>query len=577
MQILQKNQSQNQLPAFLAKQKSEEDNIKIENRQQNGIFFTHNLNTIDEIIAIIDFSTIETKKILEPACGYGILIIRILEKIYEQNNDKDFITDFISNNIIFNDIAIEMIEKTKENIKKIFFNWFQEEYKGDFQGFVSDFTLKNTNQNEDLFAIKNTIILEKFYNQIDYIVGNPPYVSLYGRRDKKQNEQQRIDYLKNYAQFPDTLKNGKINLVMLFLEHSLHFLKENAKVSFIIDISFFETAYQYTRKFLLEKAHIQKLITNIQDFEVASGQIIIQYAKNDLDIKKNTLILDKCTQKSHTINQKIWLNPKDEYKFRLNFDEQTKKIIHQIKSKNDKTILQTYPNKNLRTCTMLLDMEDIFTKKNKNEFSANSSIFPYYQGSKSLSKKYDTLKFEKFFGYDKNLQDKINEELKTELTLKGIKNKKRIGLGEVIIYENPKIFIRQSAKEIIASIDYNQSAANNSLYVFSLRNNTENVLFILKYICVWLNSDLITFFAQKQNIIRFAKGKQPQIKIADLGTIPLPNDCVLQEKLVFWYNQMMDFQQNKEICITKINELVYQHYNLKEIDIIFIEKSIKEF
>ncbi|TAE67727.1 MAG: hypothetical protein EAZ85_14805 [Bacteroidetes bacterium] len=577
MQILQKNQSQNQLSAFLAKQKTEENNLQIENRQQNGIFFTHNHNTIDEILAIIDFSTIENKKILEPACGYGIFIIRILEKVYEQNNNKDFIINFISNNIIFNDIAIEMIEKTKENIKKIFFNWFQEEYKDVFQGFVSDFTLKNTSQNEDLFAIKNTIILEKFYNQIDYIVGNPPYISLYGRRDKKQNEQQRIDYLKNYAQFPNTVKNGKINLVMLFLEHSLCFLKENAKVSFIIDISFFETAYQYTRKFLLEKAHIQKLITNIQDFEVTSGQIIIQYAKNNLDSEKNTLILDKSTQKSHTINQKIWQNPNDEYKFRLNFDEETKKIIHQIKSKNDKTILQTYPNKNLRTCAMLLDMEDKFTKKNKNDFSENILIFPYYQGSKALSKKYDTLKFEKFFGYDKNLQDNINDELKTELALKGIKNKKRIGLGEAIIYENPKIFIRQSAKEIIASIDYDKSSANNSLYIFSLRDNSENSIFTLKYICAWLNSNLMTFFAQKQNIIRFAKGKQPQIKIADLGTIPLPNDKKLQEKLVFFCSQIIDLQIDKEVYKQKINELVYQYYNIEENDIIFIEKSIKEF
>ena len=73
-----------------------------------------------------------------------------------------------------------------------------------------------------------------------------------------------------------------------------------------------------------------------------------------------------------------------------------------------------------------------------------------------------------FFYYNKPLQDSINDELKIELTKQGVKNKKRLGLGETIIYDNPKLFIRQSAKEIIATIDLGKSSANNSLYVFLL-------------------------------------------------------------------------------------------------------------
>ena len=34
--------------------------------------------------------------------------------------------------------------------------------------------------------------------------------------------------------------------------------------------------------------------------------------------------------------------------------------------------------------------------------------------------------------------------------LEGIKNKKRLGFGEEAIYQNPKVYIRQSAKELIA-------------------------------------------------------------------------------------------------------------------------------
>lgn len=571
------------LSDLLVNQQKNEQHFDTKIKKQNGVFFTNNFDTIDEILSIIDFTNITTKKILEPACGQGIFITKLLDKIYQINQNQDFINDFIANALIFNDIDAEMVKITKENIQKLYFSWFGNIYEGNFQAYISDFTLRNKSNETALFATQNNIILEKFYNKIDYIVGNPPYISLYGRRDKKQNEQQRIDYLQNYNQFPAHLKNGKINLVMLFLEHSLDFLKENTQLSFIIDISFFETAYQHTRKFLLENTFIEKIITNIADFEVASGQIILQISKktkqkNQSNLDNNfTIILDKKTEKAYQIDQKIWQNPNDEYKFRLNTCEISNEIIEKIKSKKDKTILQIYPNKNLRTCAMLLDMEDKFTQKSTQDFTKNDLLFPYYQGSKSLAEKYGTLKFEKIFHYNKNLQDKINDNLKIELEKKGIKNKKRIGLGEKIIYQNPKVFIRQSAKELIASLDYQKSSANNSLYIFSLRDNSENSTFTLKYICAWLNSDLMTFFAQKQNIIRFSKGKQPQIKIADLGTIPLPDDKTLQEKIVFFATKIIDFQGDKKFYQQKINELIYEYYNFTTENIKFITQNIKDF
>ncbi|MCU0393087.1 MAG: Eco57I restriction-modification methylase domain-containing protein [Thermoflexibacter sp.] len=579
MDIKKVKEKQTFFSSFLHSQKQREANINLEIKRQNGVFFTNNIETIDKIISVIDFTIIENKTILEPACGQGILILRILSKVYQQNANKSFIDRFIANNLIFNDIDFEMVEKTKENIQKLYFSWFGEAYKGTFQSFVSDFTIRN-NQVKNLFIeAQNTVILERFYDKIDYVIGNPPYISLYGRRDKKQNEQQRINYLQNYNQFPVHVQNGKINLVMLFLEHSLDFLKPNAKLSFIIDLAFFETAYQHTRQFLLENTCIEKLITNITDFEVTSGQLILQLSKSQKNKENQVIIIDEKTKQNYLLNQAIWKNPKDEYKFRLNFCDVSQEIINAIKAKNDKTILEVYPNKNLRTCTMLLDMEDKFTtnKLEDDKKYIDGEIYPYYQGSKSLSEKYGSLKFEKYFHFNKSLQDEINNKLRIKLEKQGIKNKKRIGLGETMIYDNPKVFIRQSAKELIASLDYGKSAANNSLYVFSLRNNLESTIFTLKFLCAWLNSDLMTFFAQQQSIIRFSQGKQPQIKISDLGTIPLPNNNELQTQLVFFATQIIDLQANKKFCQIEINKLVYQYYELNENQISFIQKSIKAF
>ena len=434
---------------------------------------------------------------------------------------------------------------------------------------------RKTKIHKPLFDEIKTTPFTDLYNSFDYVIGNPPYVTLYGRRDKKENEAQRVNYLNNYEQFPSSVKNGKLNLVMLFLEHSLDFLKENGKLSFIIDVSFFETAYEFTRKYLLDNTTIDELQVNIKDFDVASGQVIIKLSKTK-SVNHKVQIIDHKTENQYLVEQSSWYNKNDEYKFRYNGCSISKQILDKVKAKKDKTILQLYQNKNLRTCVMLLDMEDKFTFIEKGNREENL-LYPYYQGSKSLSEKYSKLDFKKYFYYDKPLQDSINDELKIELEKQGVKNKKRLGLGETIIYDNPKLFIRQSAKEIIATIDLEKSAANNSLYVFSLRNNSAETIDFLYFLCGLLNSDFVTYYAQQMNIIRFSQGKQPQIKIGDLGTIYIPNDIMLQNEISKLCKEIYSDFDSKNDIKTQIDNLVYSYYELSCKEIATIEENIKEF
>ncbi|MDR0834593.1 MAG: N-6 DNA methylase [Candidatus Symbiothrix sp.] len=578
--IVQELKTEKQISEYLNKiacnQNDYEQTLSTDSRKKNGVFLTNSLATIENILGIIEVENdIFSKKILEPSCGQGIFILKLLVDIYSYCPDDVLLSIFISNNIYFVDIQPEMIEKTKLNIKRIYRFLFNKEYTGTFNGILADFTDKKKSQNIDLFASEIENQFENLYNSFDYIVGNPPYVSLYGRRDKKQNEEQRVKYLKNYSQFPDTVKNGKINLVMLFLEHSLDFLKPDGKLSFILDVAFFETAYQYTRKHLLERTTINELQINITDFEVASGQIILKLTKAKPS-SNEVKIIDNKTQSSYIIPQKDWYNKDDEYKFRYNGCLIFKQILNKIENKKDKTILELFPNKNLRTCLMLLDMEEkfTFTEKPKQD---ETLIYPYYQGSKSLSEKFGKLTFTKYFYYNKPLQDKINDELKAELEKQGVKNKKRLGLGETIIYDNPKIFIRQSAKEVIATIDLEKGAANNSLYVFSMRNNVAKTLDYLYFLCGFLNSDFVTYYAQQMNIIRFSQGKQPQIKIGDLGSIFIPKDIDLLNDISNLTKNIYNNLQLKKNNILKINDLVYSYYDLTKLEIRTIQENIKSF
>ena len=577
--LVKELKSTGQISSFLDKvtlgQNGYEQGLNKIERKKHGVFLTNSVDIVENLLDVILIdSEVFTKRILEPSCGQGIFILKLLSHIYLKFPDSILISKFISNNIFFVDVQEEMVEKTKTNIQKLFTFLFNEDFRGTFNGITWDFTDKVIS-GLSLFDEVKTTPFSNLYNSFDYVIGNPPYVTLYGRRDKKENEEQRINYLKNYHQFPSSVKNGKLNLVMLFIEHSLDFLKENGKLSFIIDVSFFETAYEFTRKYLLDNTTIDELQVNIKDFDVASGQVIIKLSKTK-SVNHKVQIIDHKTENRYLVEQSSWYNKNDEYKFRYNGCSISKQILDKVVAKKDKTILQLYPNKNLRTCVMLLDMEDKFTFIEKGTREENL-LYPYYQGSKALSEKYGNLDFKKYFYYNKPLQDSINDELKIELEKQGVKNKKRLGLGETVIYDNPKLFIRQSAKEIIATIDLEKSAANNSLYVFSLRNNSAETIEFLYFLCGLLNSDFVTYYAQQMNIIRFSQGKQPQIKIGDLGTIYIPDDIKLQNEISKLCKEIYTNFDSKDSVKTQIDKLVYSYYELSDLEITTIEESIKDF
>ena len=546
-------------------------------RAELGIFFTNKLSIIDQVVDIIKFdSSIFTKKILDPACGHGIFLLRIVHQLSKKFSDSKKIFSFIENNVFFADIDSSMIQKTEENLQKLCLSIFGTPFTGHFNSFHLDFTHK-----KDLLSClntKNDRNLYDLYSQIDYVVGNPPYVTLYGRRDKKKNEFQRKYYLKNYQQFPSSLQNGKINYTMLFIEHSLDFLKSDGKLSFILDTAIFETPYLYTRKYLLENSLIESLVYNITSFDVASGQVILKLVKQlNSNINNHYVkIIDASIDEQKTVKQSTWYNSKDEFKFRTALCEYSNQIIDKVINHNEPSLKELYPNKNLRTCTMLLDMEDKFVF-NRADLNPSVKVYPYYRGSKSLKEKFDKLTPLGFFYYDKKLQDLINDRLKLELEAQGIKNKKRIGLGEEVVYDLPKVYIRQSAKSIIATYDENPSSANNSLYIFTLRKNSKQDRAFLRFICGYFNSDLITFLCQKMQIIRYRKGKQPQIKISDLYSIPIPSCNKLQSELAELVSMIYANNNNIQVLFNEINDLIYNYYHLEEKDVKQIKKSIQSF
>ena len=92
-----------------------------------------------------------------------------------------------------------------------------------------------------------------------------------------------------------------------------------------------------------------------------------------------------------------------------------------------------------------------------------------------------------------------------------------------------------------------------------------------------MNTDFITYYAQQMNIIRFSQGKQPQIKIGDLGSIFIPNDAELQNEISVLCKEIYKNVALKQLINSKINKLIYDYYSLTLNEIENIEKSIKVF
>ena len=146
-----------------------------------------------------------------------------------------------------------------------------------------------------------------------------------------------------------------------------------------------------------------------------------------------------------------------------------------------KTLDYYFPNKALRTCCALTGRtEDFLVSKTK---KTSNIIFPFLEGSKGIKNKFASPSTDKYIEYNYELQLEISNQFKEELEKLGVKNKKRVTLGDKDAYLAPKIFIRQSANDIITTYTEESFSANNSIYVLTNKKYDEESKRFLKYTC----------------------------------------------------------------------------------------------
>ena len=304
-------------------------------KKDNGIFFTpfDIIRISIEELKKLHLSSIKT--ILEPSCGSCQFII----SIDEDNYFKDISFTGIENNkIIYDNINKEI--KLKNNS----INFINQSYL--------DFDVNNT-------------------NKYDLIIGNPPYYVITDTDKKKKND--KIYY------------DGRPNIFILFIIHSLKKLNENGILLFILPKNFLNCLYyNKLRKHIYDNYAIINIIDcskfNYIDTEQETIIFIIQNINRNNDdysifINNNTIFntpnniikIKKFYKNSVSLNElnfevKVGSVVWNQNKSLLTDDDSKTRLIYSSDIKNNSLILNKYNND---------DKKNYIDKKGNNDRYSN--------------------------------------------------------------------------------------------------------------------------------------------------------------------------------------------------------------
>lgn len=540
------------------------------------------------------YKTILTNiRILDPACGSGafltqafdfllkewMIVLDVISKLNEEKQD-------VSINGLFN-VAPTKKEKYIIKLKKNIVN--NNLYGVDLNYESVEISklglwLKSASKNDELALLDNNIkcgnsiitdkaITNKAFNWkdefkdiiksggFDIIIGNPPYLSYYGRFKVDMSKQEEIyfkenyDFIENYI-IDDKVIKGRFNSVMFFCEKSYKLVNSNGYVSLLVDLNIHKKPFFDIRKFLIDNSTIIEIVNDIVGFEdVFSGQTIITFQKQ---IQKNYNIVIK-HENTETEGQ-LYLKSELEYNFQP--PAKSRNLIIQKTYKNQTGTLVNYFPKNLiRTGITFTGMKDEFLKirdeKNKK---------PLLEGKKSIFDKYCNPLISNYINYDKNLLNKLNKDY-AEI-LDKTKNKKQlwIGLGDDLVFKQPKIIVVQTGQQITATYSEDELCLNLSLFSISNTNSKGNKSDVnLKYALAFLNSDLITYFALNENFIERRKGSVPQLRLSKLKKLPfiITEDLTISKNIITKVDLILSLKSDLTNSQDKLKNRINQNFKIR--------------
>jgi methylase of polypeptide subunit release factors len=429
--------------------------------------------------------------------------------------------DYIIQN--FNVEEYELNEKTGKQ-KKIKSSTAENYGLKDFFSKVNDWNPFDDSRPSSFFSPAWMFGIDKGF---DVVIGNPPYINLANIHDNLFREYLKLNY---------NVAKNKSDLYSFFFEKGNTILKNNGVLTFIVSNSWLGTdSFSLFRKYLLDNTQIRLLVKCHNDvFDASVTPIIVSFY--------NTKIVN------NIISILEYRNEKFESKHSTSYSEIRKRVSLGF-SLNNSSI-------NLIGKNGILDDYVKFSlgikTSNDKKFILNENIDT---NCVKLIRGKDVAK------YKINYQQKwiwYRPELMVKKKGAGVRNKNIFNVSK-------KIIIKDIAKDIQATIDYEKYFTNDTLnIIYECSSHIE-----MEFITGLLNSNLINKWF-KEN---FEAGLH--IKINQLGNIPitLPKS---QKPFITRVEKILSLKrQNHETTSLEkeIDVLVYKLYELTYEDVIIIDKD----
>lgn len=262
--------------------------MKVSRKKVNGVVYTPTW-IVNTILDKVDYkNNIYNRRIIDPACGEGIFLIRVvdifLKDCVKNNLNINEIKKLLKKNIYGFDIDKTAIAKCKINLNKI----------------IRPYGIKKIQWNILCIDSLNKNKVKKYFSFFDYVVGNPPYIRIQHLGKERRNRIQRSWSF---------CKSGSTDMYIAFFELGIQLLNDNGKLGYITPNTFFKTQTSTILRHYLKTHKLIKTIINFGHYQV---------------------FRDVTTYSTITILDKKWKKNKFYY---FNYNVNTKKIeyIDEIK------------------------------------------------------------------------------------------------------------------------------------------------------------------------------------------------------------------------------------------------------
>jgi len=394
----------------------------------------------------------------------------------------------------------------------------------------------------------------------DVVIGNPPYLG--GREWKEENGNVYDFFISKYK-----VAEYQFDIYSLFWEAGINLLRENGLIGYITPNTWLNNqSNKKLRNYIIQNTSVKKIVdySKIKVFEQATVLPIITILQNKIEKGNVTEIFEPVENRfvrTQTINQEIW-NDGELNIFNINLSQGDLLLREKIEKR-------TLPLE--RFAIIKFGIKIYETGKGKPPQKANFPKSKVYESNCKIDATYRPyLEGKDIIPYSINYHDRW---LKYGENLAAPRNP--------ILFEGERILVRRIVgKTLISAYTNGDFVTSQLLQIVKPFDQS-----ISKFLLGIINSRLMAYYFKK----KFNRQDKifPEIRIYELASLPIKQvDSTIKQvqiEIEKFVDQLLKLNEEKkdvmlpsrvsqiegkiEYCEDKINDLVYQLYELTEDEI----------